>query len=420
MNSYTVKILIFFLSVFMLITISSQVYFAFQDNYEAETAVLYTASEKASFKGVYIRNETVLEYDGTGVISYAESDGNKVAKNSVIASIYNSEREAVIEQTIEKYRKELRLLQKAQNKGTVQVAQPEFLSQQINQKYSNIAVAVEKNDYETIESERSELLTLMNIMKLVVKKETDYNSRIEFLESRITSLESQLGAPAKTLSVDNEGYFVSYVDGYEDDFNFETTGSLTPEIIDNVKDEKITAENSDKIGKLIDGYKWKMAGVINNAQNRYTVGTKAMLKIESSPDMVEVTIDEIINTSDPEKSVIIISCDKLTYEYVQHRCERAELILNEYTGIKVPRSAIRFLNGEKGVYVQMGQQVTFRKINVIFEGDDYVLSENTSESGYLMLYDDVVVEGIKQLEVTTAPPEENTTNVTGSVTENEP
>lgn len=419
MNSYTVKILIFFLSVFILVTISSQVYFAFQDNYEAETAVLYTASEKASFKGVYIRNETVIEYDGTGVIGYAESDGSKVAKDSVIASIYNSECEITIEQTIEKYRRELKLLQKAQNKGTVQVAQPEFLSQQINQKYSNIAAAIEKEDYETVEAERSELLTLMNIMKLVVKKETDYNSRIEFLETQIESLESQLGSPAKTLRVDKEGYFVSYVDGYEDSINFDTIDSLTSAKIDEIKDEKTTADNSNKIGKLIDGYKWKMAGVINNAQRHFTVGAKAKLKIESSPNVVEVIVDEIINTADPEKSIIVVSCDKLTYEYVQHRCERAELILNEYTGIKVPRSAIRFLNGEKGVYVQIGPQVLFKKINVIFEGDDYVLSENITESGYLMLYDDIVVEGIKQMEVTTALAEESTTNVTGSVTENE-
>lgn len=378
--------------------------------------MLYTAREKASFKGVYIRNETVLEYDGNGVIGYAESDGSKVAKNSVVASVYNSERELMLEQTIEKYKQELKLLQKAQNKGTVQVAQPEFLSQQISRKYSNIAVAAEQKDYETIESERSELLTLMNIMKIVVKKETDYNDRINFLESQITSLESQLGAPAKSLTVDSEGYFVSYVDGYEDSFNFDSIDTLTPEKIAEVKDEKITAETSDKIGKIIDGYKWKMAGVIDNSKKRYTAGTKAMLKIESSPDLIEVTIDEVLSTSNPEQSIIIISCDELTYEYVQHRSERAELILNEYIGVKVPREAIRFLNGEKGVYIQMGQQIDFRKINVIFEGDDYVLSENTTESGYLTLYDDIVVEGIKQQEVTTASTKEETTNVTGSAT----
>lgn len=405
MNSYTVKILIFLLSVFILITISSQIYFAFQDSYETETAVLYSASEKASFKGVFIRNETVLEYDGNGVIGYAEADGNKVAKNSVIASIYDSEHELAIKQKIEKYKQELKLLNKAQNKGTVQVAQPEFLSQQINQKYSSIAAAVEQKDYETVEAERSELLTLMNIMKIVVKEETDYNSRIEFIQTQIASLEAQLGTSTENLTVDKEGYFVSYVDGYENSINFDTVDTLTPEKIAEIKDEKITAENSNKIGKIIDGYKWKMAGIVDNSKKRYIAGSKAKLKIETSPDTVDVIIDEVRNTENPEQSVVIVSCDKLTYEYVQHRTERAELILNDYTGIKVPRSAIRFLNGEKGVYVQMGQQVNFRKLRVIFEGDDYVLSENTTEPGYLMLYDDVVIEGIKQQEITTAAAE---------------
>ena len=79
----------------------------------------------------------------------------------------------------------------------------------------------------------------------------------------------------------------------------------------------------------------------------------------------------------------------------------------------MPRQAIRFADiteettaasegGEpatsvtnyKGVYIIKGEQVTFKKIDVIYEGSDYVLSAVHEEDGsYLSLYDDIMLEG---------------------------
>ena len=74
----------------------------------------------------------------------------------------------------------------------------------------------------------------------------------------------------------------------------------------------------------------------------------------------------------------------------------------------MPRSAIRFkeleetstnvLTGEetttkvnyRGVYVMDGETVTFRKLDVIYEGDDYVLSSLNAGDGYLILYDSII------------------------------
>lgn len=84
----------------------------------------------------------------------------------------------------------------------------------------------------------------------------------------------------------------------------------------------------------------------------------------------------------------------MTYNLVQRRAERVEIILNDYKGIKVPRSAIRFdKNNEKGVYILLGQRIAFKKINPIYECDEYILSQITSDSSYISVYDDIIVEG---------------------------
>ena len=41
-----------------------------------------------------------------------------------------------------------------------------------------------------------------------------------------------------------------------------------------------------------------------------------------------------------------------------------------------------------------GETVTFRNLDVIYEGDDYVLSSLNAGDGYLILYDSIIVEGI--------------------------
>ena len=48
----------------------------------------------------------------------------------------------------------------------------------------------------------------------------------------------------------------------------------------------------------------------------------------------------------------------------------------------------------RGVYVMDGETVSFRKLDVIYEGDDYVLSSLNAGDVYLILYDSIIVEGI--------------------------
>ena len=49
----------------------------------------------------------------------------------------------------------------------------------------------------------------------------------------------------------------------------------------------------------------------------------------------------------------------------------------------------------RGVYIREGEQVEFRKVDVIYEGSNYVLSAvHTEDPDYLSLYDDIMIEGV--------------------------
>ena len=178
--------------------------------------------------------------------------------------------------------------------------------------------------------------------------------------------------------------------------------------MDGITDKKSTAPNV--VGKLIDGYGWYLAVVADNSKKEYEIGKEIMLRFDSSAESYPAVIYDIRDEK-PDRSLIIISCSKFNYELVQHRAEIVELIKDEFEGLKVPREAIRFADVKetytdsdgnekektmtsKGVYIRKGEQVLFKKIDVKFEGSDYVLSAVHPESEYLALYDDIMLEGV--------------------------
>ena len=416
------------LSLFILVTFFSQISMQFKDNYVTETAVTYSSAEKVSFQGVYIRNESVIRGSASGVLSYPNADGSKIANGSVVAYVYKSENDIYVNHRIEQLKEEVSLLESAQNPGITEVAKPTFISSLIDDEYQTIAVLIAKNDLETLSKERKQLQTLMDIYHIVIDEETDFNDAISGLNSEISDLERQRRNYTDVITADSTGYFVSHTDGYENILSLDDIGNLTADKIREVISEPQKESSAYDVGKMVDGYEWKMAGLIDPKAADFKVGSSVTVKFASTPDTVTAVIDDIIETDDPDENIIIISCDELTFDLVQRRVDRVEIILNDYEGIKVPREAIRFdKNNEKGVYILLGQRISFRKIDPVYECDEYILSKITSDTSYVSMYDDIITKGeisadLYVEETTVAPeddsPEDDVSDVSGTSYEN--
>ena len=52
------------------------------------------------------------------------------------------------------------------------------------------------------------------------------------------------------------------------------------------------------------------------------------------------------------------------------------------------------VDGELGVFIKYGDTVKFRKVNIIYETDDFIVSSLDDDGdGYLTMYDEVIVTG---------------------------
>lgn len=392
-NAITVRIVIVALAVMLVLMIIRQISLFYVTDLKTERAVLYTIDKDVPFVGVFVRDERVLTYSGSGVFSYLYPDGSKIAKNAVIAEVYDSIEQIEAKAEIERLEQEIISLERAQNKGTTDFVQPDFITNQIDEQYKVITDLIEHNSFDELESARNDMLVLMNIYNITTGSESDYDGRIAQLKTQIANLKILQSEPKAMITSDESGYFVGYCDGYEGQLNYQTIDSLTVEDIEDIINNKKQVP-SNYIGKMFDDYSWKMIGVVE-LSNRFLIGEKLNLRLESSDEIYEVLVEDVKKIDDEsDKCIIILSCDQLTENLVEARISDCELVFDEYTGIKVPREAICFNSeGVKGVYVLLGENPQFKKLDIIYEAEDFVISKNSSNSEYVLLYDQILLEG---------------------------
>lgn len=412
MNEITTRILKILLMVFAVVLASTIFYHLLFQDYETESAVYYEISDGAAFQGVYVRDESVITYTGSGAVRYCVEDGAKLGVGSVIAEVYASEEQIDLRSRIADRENELAILQQVENPGTSENAQPVNLAALISEQYRNTLRLRESGDLAAMEDSKHELTVLMSTYEKITQPGIDYSSRISALEDEIAKLKERLTAPEQTIPAEKSAYFVSYADGYEDKLKVSTIGQLTPEDLENISDDG-AEEGTDvnAIGKLIDGYEWYITGVFDNTKLKLSEDDTAIVRLNSVARDLKVRVVSLVSAGDITHTQGVFRCDQMTYDVVQHRTERVEILRETVEGVRVPRSAIRFKEFEEtvtdengnsyidnvsymGVYVLVGERPEFRKLDVVYEDDSYYLSALNAGSGYVSLYDEIIVKGV--------------------------
>lgn len=406
-NNALTRVLAFLVTALLIAIMGGQIYQYFNDSHDTQEAQLCTINEDISFEGIIVRDESVITYDrlsevtaGGGVISYLYSDSGKVSEGSVIAQVFDSEEDAGIQTRLAQIEEEIALLERAQNPGTTDYVQPESISSKIDDYYKQMISDVDSGKLDGFSSVREDLTLVMNIYNIISGINGDYNARIAELQSEYESLSAQTSGYNDEIVSPATGYFVSGCDGYENVLTKESALELSQSDIEKITEDLSAspdgAENS--IGKIFEEYSCYIAGVIED-DPRIAEGVSLELMLDSSDSVYDVDVISVKEADEEGKIVAVLSCDRLDESLVSQRAQSMQLIFDEYTGLKVPRSAIRFQGEQKGVYVILGEDITFKKLDVIYEGSDFVISKLSSDDDYLLLYDQILLEVVSENDV---------------------
>lgn len=251
-----------------------------------------------------------------------------------------------------------------------------------------------------LESSAEKFSDKMTAKQILINGNIDFSKKIASLKSEITSLTAKVGS-VDYLKADDTGYYVSSADGYENTLSFSNIKNLSSDKIKAALSASPVAVPANTKGKLIHGYTWYFVGIVNKSDaTRLNDGDSVTLRCDNmSRDSINASVyyRGPINT---DETVLILSSKIMDSDIARLRTEDVEIVINETDGIRVNKSAVRVINGVQGVYVLTGNIVRFKKLDIIYTGENYVISKMIKEDvydenkvPYLKIYDAVILEG---------------------------
>ena len=360
---------------------------------KTETAVFSDMSDGLNITGVIIRNETLVSAGDSGVLHFIIGDGNRVAKDGVIANIYDSESASIILERIDSVNGKIADIEEMLSYNNLEAADLDMINAKVHQNLNNLIICGGNGNYDAFSDKSDELLSAYNRRQAAMGETADFSAQLTALKAEKDQLAASLPAAKGTLRAEKSGYFVSKSDGYETVLTCENPESITPEYLNGIKAETVT-ENT--VGKIVSDYEWYIAAEVSvNESLNFKEGDALTIytSVKSYPKL-PVTVKKINISESSGGAVVLFACNDMNSELASMRTGPMTVVKKEYSGLKVPTSARRVVDSKLGVYVLTGMQVKFVEVKVLFTDGDYMICEKqTSDGNVLRLYDEVIVKG---------------------------
>ncbi len=406
-SSFGAKLAVFLFSVFLLSYVGYQAYVSLYDPYETEIVTSGQYVQSVNLDGFFVRNEIVLDGEKTGVVDYHYRNAQKISKNAVIADVYANESDLYHLKQIKLLETQKTILEQAQNKENIESVKLDLLNKQISGYKMDLVQCVDSEDFNSLEDAYRNLMLSMDRFNVFVDSKLSYQSTIDSLTAQINSLKSQVSSLQESISSEKTGYFANVVDGYETVFTPAMLDTLT---ISQTEDflKKKNARPGTKIGKVEPDTKWYFVSLITAKEaecfeTAFETGRPITLQFSSqSSREVPVVIENLITDPGQKNAVAVFSCCLLDQDFVTMRFEKPKAIIADYNGIIIPKEAIRVkkIKGEdgtevnaKGVFVQLGSVVRFKRVEPVYEDNYVLISQTGMGDSYVAIYDQVITKG---------------------------
>ncbi|MEG2596894.1 MAG: HlyD family efflux transporter periplasmic adaptor subunit [Oscillospiraceae bacterium] len=397
MNSKVIKISTVVLSGFMIIYVVCQMFRFGGNSYVSQTVYEQTVNRTIPVEGIFFRQETVIPVGSDGIVSCNYLVGDKVSTKTKLGSIYESQIAIDNQREIKNTEQLLHSLQAAQKGGdTSDIIKPEVLNKIISDYGEKLIVCRDDKDFTKMTDIRASLTEAYAKRDFLMNDEADYSAKIKELTLRLKDLKSSVGGQIKNFYSTVSGYFVDHVDGQESIMTAEYLQQLTAgKIVEYIKDYPGYKANSDSM-KMVGDHNWRYVVTVSQEDSKaLTTGQKASLKFSNLKENVSVTVESMELDKASGLYKVCFLGDTVNAFLLSTRVQSAEVMMQSYKGLKVPKEAIRFQGEQMGVYVLTMNKVYFRKVDVLYETDDFIISNLHYEDpdGFLALYDTVIVKG---------------------------
>lgn len=337
------------------------------------TAIVYRyrSEQSIAVRGYVVRTEQIVDC-GETLIELKHSEGERVGAGDTVATVYRSADALKATQELETLRaqaEQLTYARSAANDAETALK----LDSDIREQIIAVRAAFESGSYSALDTLGDKLRTTVLKREYAYSGSEDLSARLDELNAQIGALSAAVSGGTTRITAPVSGAYSAVADGYESVLTPEALETMTPSALAAVTPQSV----STTVGKLCEGSRWYFAANVNEADAAaFKEGQRLTLRMASGVDFdLPVTVMRV-SAAENGKCLIVTESDQYLSYVTLLREQNAELILEEYEGLRIPKNALRVdENGESGVYCRVGRVAYFKPVRIVYQGSDYCLVE---------------------------------------------
>ncbi len=362
-----------------------------------QTAVKKTVYNTIDVKAFAVRQEVNINNSYTGTIVPAVSDGSKVAIGDTVADIYPDNTSAENAARILQLKDEINYYSSvASSVGSTFRTDLDHYRNTVSADLFSLSQSIENGELSEIADKAHTLRQSIVKKQIAMGAQPEVSPVLDTLKAEYENLKKST-VPASSITADCSGYYVNTSDGYENAADFSSVTDMTMDDVTAALNYTPTAVSSGNVGKLITDFNWYL--VCNTTLERLgeiEAGSDVVVTFANSPvDELKMHIEAVNQNTGTDVVTLILRSNIMDEDIADLRIETVKIRVDSFTGLAVDRHALRTVDGVKGVYVKVGNIAEFRKVNIIYSDESFILSSAPEgERGYLELYDEIIPEGV--------------------------
>ena len=341
-------------------------YFTAPDN--TVPVYAYQSERTVTMNGSLVRDEELIEC-GETLLELKRAEGERVGKNKVLATVYRSAQSLEAARQLSDLTEQLDQLKDAQAAARDSESAMR-MDGDLEGDLVALRAAVSAENYSALEGSVSALKTAVLRREYATQGASDISGHIEALENQIAALSGSIGDTARVVTAPFAGTYSAVADGYESVLRPEALENMSPAAFEALRPDG----RSSTVGKLIRGNKWYYAACITPEDAALLVRNRTYSLDITGVDMALPVRLYSLSPEQNGKVLAVLQSDEYLSYVTMLRSQSAELILESYSGLRVPKNAVRIgEDGSTGVFCRIGRQSYFKPVNILYQGEDYCL-----------------------------------------------
>ena len=352
------------------------------------TVTPYEAGAGYYASGFVVREEELLysQY-GTTVLNCAE--GAHVAANDTVATGYRSEDAKTRQTRIDELSGQIEQLQYAWS-AVSSVYDQAALDADIAGDLAQLSRYLALRDMNSVSDLSPELKGLILRRTGSDSDSGSLQARISTLQAELETLEAQSAGDTSAILAGKAGTFSAAVDGYESVLTPERLMEMTVAEFESVQPDETDA---NAIGRVVTSATWYYACVVPASElSGVEEGDRATLTFARDYYQPVTMRVARLGGNEAGSRLLVLSSDRALQNVTLLRQQSAEIVFTSYSGLRVPKSAVRVENGQTGVYILEGTLAKWKPITILHDtGESYVVTLDTSSTNNLWPGDELII-----------------------------